>query len=228
MTGEHTIRAFDDDMADLAALVSAMGAAVEAQIAAAVAALIAGDRDAAAAVIAHDPPIDAQAAAIEQQAVRLIALRAPMASDLRAVVAAFKIGTLFERIGDLAKHIARSTLTIEDFTFAPLGHVPAIAAIAQAMVHSAVSAWTSLDAVLARDVIARDRALDALYRDLLRALTAHLAGDGGGQAAVTVTELLFVARNIERIGDNATNVAEAVYYAATGTHLPDRNATPPA
>lgn len=224
MTTEHTIRAFDDDMAQLAAVVTTMGGAVETQIGAAVAALVQGDHDAARAVMAADKPIDAHYAEIERQAIQLIALRAPMAADLRLVVAAFKIGAMLERTGDMAKNIARSALAISDTGCAPLTHVPAIAAMAQAMVHSAMVAWSTLDPVLAQDVVARDRAVDALYRDLMRALIAHLESDGGSHAA-SMTELLFVARNIERIGDHATNIAEAVFYAATGTMMPDRHAS---
>jgi phosphate transport system protein len=223
MANEHLIRAFDEDMGQLNALIAQMGGLAESQVSAAIDALRRGDYDRAAEVIVRDKQLDALESEVERLAIQLIALRAPVASDLRQVVAAFKISGMLERVGDHAKNIARSTLKIEDFRFGPLALIPAIAEIAAGMIHSALNAYAAQDAVLAQDVIARDEEVDALYRDLFRSLIEHLSEKSA--KVVTATELLLVARNIERIGDNATNIAEAVYYATTGINMPDRHKT---
>ena len=197
MAQDHTIRAFDDDMGQLNGLIAQMGGQAESLIHDAVDALRRGDHELATQVIARDKHLDAIEAEVERLAIQLIALRAPVAGDLRQVVAAFKISGMLERVGDHAKNIARGTLKIQDFRFA------------------------ALDARLAEDVVARDDQVDALYRDLIRDLIEHLSEQAGN--VITATELLLVARNIERIGDNATNIAEAVYYAATGMVMPDRH-----
>jgi phosphate transport system protein len=223
MAQDHTIRAFDEDMGRLNGLIAQMGGQAENLIRDAVDALRRGDHDLAAQVIVRDKQLDAIEAEVERLAIQLIALRAPVASDLRHVVAAFKISGMLERVGDHAKNIARSTLKIVDFRFAALARVPAIAEIAEGMIHSALDAYAAQDAALAEDVVARDEQVDALYRDLIRSLIEHLSEQSAN--VITATELLLVARNIERIGDNATNVAEAVYYAATGMVMPDRHKT---
>jgi phosphate transport system protein len=221
MAQDHTIRAFDDDMGQLNGLIAQMGGQAESLIHDAVDALRRGDHELATQVIARDKHLDAIEAEVERLAIQLIALRAPVAGDLRQVVAAFKISGMLERVGDHAKNIARGTLKIQDFRFAALARVPAVAEIAEGMIHSALDAYAAQDARLAEDVVARDDQVDALYRDLIRDLIEHLSEQAGN--VITATELLLVARNIERIGDNATNIAEAVYYAATGTVMPDRH-----
>lgn len=221
MAVDHTIRAFDEDMSRLDALIAEMGGLAESQIAGAIEALRRGDAEAAAAVVARDKALDALEAEIERLAIQLIALRAPVASDLRKVVAAFKISGMIERVGDHAKNIAKSVLKIGDFRFEPLTHVQVIGEIAQGMIHSALTAYAALDAALAQDVVARDDQVDALYRELVRGLIDVL--QTGSANVITATETLAIARFIERIGDNATNIAEAVYYAATGLVMPDRH-----
>jgi len=221
MSQDHTIRAFDEDINHLNALIAQMGGQAENMIRDAGDALRRGDHDLAREIIARDKLLDALEAEIERLAIQLIALRSPVASDLRQVVAAFKISGMLERVGDHAKNVARSTLKIVDFRFDALALVPAIAEIAEGMIHSALDAYAALDAQLAEAVVARDDEVDALYHDLIRHLISHLSDQSPN--VITATELLLVARNIERIGDNATNIAEAVYYAATGLIMPDRH-----
>ena len=223
MAQDHPIRAFDDDMGQLNALIAQMGGQAESLIRDAVDALRRGDHDLAKQVILRDRLLDALEAEVERLAIQLIALRAPVAGDLRQVVAAFKISGMLERVGDHAKNVARSTLKIEDFRFAALAEVPAIAEIAEGMIHSALDAYAAQNAPLAEEVVARDELVDALYRDLIRHLIEHLSEKTAN--VITATELLLIARNLERIGDNATNIAEAVYYAATGTVMIDRHRT---
>ncbi len=221
MTQDHMLRAFDDDLGQLNALIAQMGGHAESLFRDAIDALRRGDQDLARDVIVRDKALDALEADVERLAVELIARRAPLGDDLRQVVAAFKISGMLERVGDHAKNIARSTLKIDDFRFAALAQVPAVAEIAEGMIHSALDAYAAQDALLAEDVVARDDEVDALYRDLIRHLINHLSDQSAN--VITATELLLIARNIERIGDNATNVAEAVYYAATGAIMPDRH-----
>jgi phosphate transport system protein len=222
MANDHMNRAFDADMGQLNALIAQMGGLAERQIGDAIDALRQGDHDKAATIVARDKELDVIEAEVEKLAIQLIALRAPVADDLRQVVAAFKISGMLERVGDHAKNIARSTLKIANFRFAPLALVPAIAVIAGGMIHSALNAYAAQDATLAQDVVSRDDEVDALYRDLIASLLETLADKSAD--VVTATEMLLVARNIERIGDNATNIAEAVYYAKTGQVMADRHA----
>jgi len=221
MANKFSTRAIDADMGQLNALIAQMGGLAESQIVAAIDALHRGDHDKASEVVARDKQLDRIEAEVEKLAIQLIALRAPVASDLRQVVAAFKISGMLERVGDHAKNIARSTLKIEDFRFGPIALIPAVAEIAVGMIHATLDAYASQDAVLAQDVVARDDLVDALYRELIRSLIEQLTEKTTN--VVTATEMLLVARNIERIGDNATNIAEAVYYAATGIVMPDRH-----
>lgn len=221
MSQDHTIRAFDEDINQLNALIAQMGGQAENLIRDAVDALHRGDHALAHEVIARDKLLDTLEAEIERRAIQLIALRSPVAGDLRQVVAAFKISGMLERVGDHAKNIARSTLKIEDFRFEALTLVPAMAEIAEGMIHSALDAYAAQDAALAESVVARDDEVDALHRELIRHLINHLSDQSPN--VITATELLQVSRHIERIGDNATNVAEAVYYAATGLVMPDRH-----
>ena len=223
MPTDHTIRAFDEDINHLNTLIAQMGGQTENMVRDAVDALLRGDHDLARAVIVRDKLLDTLEAEIERLAIQLIALRSPVASDLRQVVAAFKISGMLERVGDHAKNMARSTLKIVDFRFDALALVPGIAKIAESMIHSALDAYAALDPQLAEAVVARDDEVDALYHDLIRHLISHLADQSPN--VITATELLLVARNVERIGDNATNIAEAVFYAATGHIMPDRHKT---
>jgi len=154
--------------------------------------------------------------------VRLIALRAPMADDLREVVAALKISGVLERIGDYAKNIAKRVGRIEGRTrFEPLTLLPAMADVAAEMVHDVLTAYAARDAALAREVIAQDKKVDAFYNSIFRNLVSHMVENPA--TISSAAQLLFVARNIERIGDHATNVAEMVYFAATGDYPLDED-----
>jgi phosphate transport system protein len=221
MANEHTVKAFDDDITRLRGLIAQMGGLAEVALREAMDALMRGNVELAGQVIARDKQIDALEAEVDKLTVRVIALRAPMADDLRQVVGALKIAGILERIGDYAKNIARSTVRIGNRSkFEPLTLVPAMADIAISMVHDVLTAFASHDPRLAVDVVERDAKVDAFYDSLFRNLVSHMMEDPA--SITTAAELLFVARNIERIGDHATNVAEIVYYAATAEVLPDR------
>jgi len=220
---EHTVKAFDQDIGELRGLISQMGGLAEQAIHDAMKALARGDTELAKQVRAKDKAIDAIEAEVERLAVRVIALRAPMADDLREVVAALKIGAVIERIGDYAKNIAKRVPLIHTE-----GHdrievvsiLPTMAQMASDMVHDVLDAFASRDAEAAAEVCVRDNALDDFYDSIFRTLVTFMIENP--QTISQVSHLLFVAKNIERIGDHATNVAEMVYFAANGSYLADR------
>lgn len=220
-TTGHTLKAFDEDLDQLRATLAEMGGLAEAAISAAMQALVRGDVEAAGHVVESDRRIDALETEAERQAVQIIALRAPMADDLREVVAALKIAGVIERIGDYAKNIAKRVRAVEDAPeLKPLSLLPSMASIASEMVRTALDAFAARDSAKAASVCERDRALDDFYNSIFRTLLTFMMEDPHNITAAT--HLLFIAKNLERIGDHATNIAEMVYFAATGTHLGDR------
>lgn len=218
---EHTVKAFDQELTLLRGLISEMGGRTEAAIAGAMNALVKHDSVVAAQVVADDKLIDALELEIERQAIQIIALRAPMANDLRELIAALKIASVLERIGDYAKNIAKRTTLIGNLgKIEPLVLIPTMGEIASDMVKQVLDAFAARDADLAVHVTEMDAKVDGFYNSVFRSLVTHMMENPStiGNAA----HLLFVARNLERIGDHATNVAEMVYYAATGNHMPER------
>lgn len=217
----HTVKAFDDEIGELRGLIAQMGGLAEQAIAAAMTALKHHDLDAAQRVIDGDKQIDAIELEVERLAVQLIALRAPLADDLREVVAALKIAGVIERIGDYAKNIARRVAAIEDHgDIEPLSVLPAMADMARKMVHDVLDAFAARDPAGAIRVCDSDRAVDDFYNSLFRVLVTYMMENPASIGQVA--HLLFIAKNLERVGDHATNVAEMVYYAATGVHMGER------
>ena len=217
----HTVKAFDRDIGELRGTILQMGGLAEEAIGNAILALQRNDAALADEVRAGDARIDAIEAEVETMAVRIIALRAPMANDLREVVAALKIAAVVERIGDYAKNIARRVPLIESETrIEPISTLPAMARMASGMVHAALDAFAARDADGALEVCDSDSALDDFYDSIFRTLVTFMVENP--KTISQVAHLLFVAKNLERIGDHATNVAEMVYFAATGTRLGDR------
>lgn len=218
---KHTVKAFDNEISQLRGLIAEMGGLAEVAIREAIDALARHDEEKARQVVAADARIDALEAEVDRLAVQVIALRAPMANDLRDVIAALKISGVIERIGDYAKNIAKRTGQIEGRKkFEPLTLIPAMAEVAAEMVHDVLTAYAARDPALAREVIERDQRVDAFYNSIFRNLVSHMMENPA--TISSAAQLLFVARNLERIGDHATNVAEMVYYAATGDYLADR------
>jgi phosphate transport system protein len=180
--------------------------------------LVQRDVDGAMAVVQDDVKLDTLEIEAERRVVQLIALRAPMAGDLREAVAALKISGVVERIGDYAKNIARRVPLLEDSSqLEPLSLLPEMARIATQMVHDVLDAFVRRDAEAAVRVVERDQAVDDFYDSIFRTLLTFMMEKPQtiGQSA----HLLFVAKNLERVGDHATNIAEMVYYAATGEHV---------
>ncbi len=217
----HTVKAFDNDIGELRGLISQMGGLAEDAIDKAMQALQRNDLALAEQVRVADKQIDVIEAEVERLAVRIIALRAPMAVDLREVVAALKIAGVVERIGDYAKNIAKRVPMIEsEHRIEPISILPAMGRMASEMVHDVLDAFAARDAEEAVRVVESDNALDDFYDSIFRTLVTYMVENP--KTISQVAHLLFVAKNLERIGDHATNVAEMVYFAATGTQMVDR------
>ncbi|HEV2594549.1 MAG TPA: phosphate signaling complex protein PhoU [Sphingomicrobium sp.] len=217
----HTLKAFDEDIERLRALISQMGGLAEHAIGEAMRCLTQRDIEGATKVVQDDKKLDVLEIETERRAVQLIALRAPMAGDLRDVVAALKISGVVERIGDYAKNIAKRVPQLENVgKIEPIALLGEMARIATEMVHAVLDAFVERDADAAVRVCERDSAVDDFYDSIFRTLLTYMMENPQniGQSA----HLLFVAKNLERVGDHATNIAEMVYYAATGEHMADR------
>jgi len=218
---EHTLKAFDEDLDRLRALISQMGGLAEHSIGEAMRCLVQRDLEGALRVIEEDKKLDVLEVETERRAVQLIALRAPMAEDLRDVVAALKISGVVERIGDYAKNIAKRVPLLDGpAKIEPLSLLPEMARIATGMVHDVLDAFVERDADVAVQVCERDQQVDDFYDSIFRALLTHMMENPHNISQSA--HLLFVAKNLERVGDHATNIAEMVYYAATGQHMADR------
>jgi phosphate transport system protein len=217
----HTLKAFDHDLAELRALITDMGSFAEAAIEEAMRCLVEHDLDGARQLVEADVQLDELEAEAERRVVELIALRAPMADDLREAIAALKIAGVVERIGDYAKNIARRVRRLpEKGEIEPLSLLPEMAKIASGMVHDVLAAFAARDPEKAHAVCVRDDALDDFYESIFRTLLTYMMENP--QNIGPSTTLLFVAKNLERIGDHATNIAEMVYFAATGERLTER------
>ncbi|WP_197273712.1 phosphate signaling complex protein PhoU [Porphyrobacter sp. AAP60] len=217
---EHTVKAFDEDITRLRGLIAEMGGLAEVAISESLDALVRGDEALAEKVVSRDKRMDALEMEVDKLAVRIIALRAPMADDLREVIAALKIAGVLERIGDYSKNIAKRTGMIEGRgRFEPLTLLPVMGEVAGEMVHDVLTAYAARDPDLAREVIATDAKVDSFYNSIFRNLVSYMVENPS--TISSAAQLLFVARNIERIGDHATNVAEMVHFAATGVYPPE-------
>jgi len=217
---EHTVKAFDEDITRLRGLIAEMGGLAEVAVQEAMEALVNGDEELGRQVVARDKKLDSLETEVDAMAIRMLALRAPMADDLREIIAALKIGGVIERIGDYAKNIAKRVGRIEGRNrFEPLTLIPAMGELAAEMVHDVLTAYAARDPVVAREVIERDDRVDAFYDSIFRNLVSHMVENPS--TISTVAQYLFIARNLERIGDHATNVAEMVHFAATGTYPDD-------
>ncbi len=220
MATGHTVKAFDEDLDQLRANIAEMGGLAEAAIRESIQALVRRDTEAAREIIARDERIDELEAEVERSVVNVIALRAPMADDLRDIIAALKIAGAVERIGDYARNIAKRAGRLEGSKIEPLSLLPEMGRIVGEMVKNVLDAFAARDAQKALDVCERDRAVDDFYNSIFRALLTFMMEDP--QNITASAHLLFVAKNLERIGDHATNIAEMVYFAATGERMGER------
>ena len=218
---EHTVAAFDEELGELAVRVAQMGGLVEKALTEAVLALVHADEDRARRVIEADGRVDELERDIEERAVRTIAKRQPMASDLREIMTAIKIASDLERIGDLAKNIAKRSLAVHGqigVRQAARG-IDRMSRMALEQLRGVLDAYAQRDEETALDVWRKDADLDAMYTSIFRELLTYMMEDP--RAISFATHLLFAAKNIERIGDHTTNVAEMIYYLVEGELLRD-------
>lgn len=218
---DHTVKAFDDDLNRLRGMISEMGSRAAVAIESAMKALELHDTSAAARIVADDKRIDDLEIDVEKLVVTTIALRAPMADDLRTMIAALKIAAVLERVGDYAKSIAkRVPLLANDRSIESIPLLQSMSEIVCEMLRDILSAYAAGDAEQALDVSARDKRVDNFYNSIFRASITYMMENPRNISESA--HLLFIAKNLERAGDHATNVAEMVYYAATGDHMPER------
>lgn len=220
MEPRHIVSAFDDELRRLESLIMEMGGLAEAQIAGAADALLHRDAELAERVRAGDRRIDALNAEVDSRVVQILALRQPMAEDLRGVLCALKIAGSLERIGDYAKNIAkRTTVLARAASSVPSSRtIKLMADLVQAMIHDVLDAYTARDEHMALDVRQRDQQVDQVNNALFRELLTYMMEDP--RNITPSMHLLFVAKNIERMGDHSTSIAEQVVFLVTG-RLPD-------
>ena len=218
MAPEHIVKSYEHDLKRLRDLITEMGGMVESQVALACAAVLQRDRAAAAAAMDADARVDAREHEIEQFVIQLLALRQPVAGDLRHIVATLKATGDLERIGDYAANVAKRSLVLQEFSLRDAGTGLAhMAHLVQENLKRIIDALGADDPEKALLVWRSDEAIDEIYNALFRELITYMMEDP--RNITPCTHLLFIAKNLERIGDHATNIAETVYYAVTGTPL---------
>ena len=216
---EHIVTSYEDELINLNRAISEMGGMVEQAITDAANALLKLDHKGAQDVRAYDKKIDAMKDRITDMAVSMIARRQPMASDLRMVVTSIQVANDLERTGDMAKQLAKRTLQIESLGLAPKFYngVKHMTDLVARQLKSALDAYAARDAAKAIDVCSHDDEVDALNTSLFRELLTYMMEDP--RYITQCTHLLFCTKSLERVGDHATNIAEAAYYLETGRHL---------
>jgi phosphate transport system protein len=218
MATDHIVKSYDEHITLLTRKILEMGGLVEQQIARAVEALVNRDIEQANRVIEHDDQIDLMEEEIDQFAIRLLATRQPMASDLRLIAMAMKISNDLERIGDYATNIAkRCERLAKEPPVKPLYTMPRMAQISQAMVKDVLDAYVERDTDKAIAVWRRDDEVDDMFTSLFRELLTYMMEDARNISPCI--DLMFVAKNLERIGDHATNIAEKIHYIIHGQRI---------
>jgi len=219
---DHTTRAFDADLQEITRKVSEMGGLVEKQIADAVQALLERDAELAEHVIATDPVIDAMQRDIEEKAILTIARRQPMAVDLRDIIGAMRVCNDLERIGDHAKHIGKRVVALSGDLYPQtlIRGVEHMAELVLGQIKQVLDAYASRDLQSALAVWKGDEEVDALCVSLFRELLTYMMEDPRNISFCM--HLMFCAKDIERMGDHATNIAETVYYIIEGSPITDQ------
>jgi phosphate transport system protein len=221
MATEHIVRSYDEELQRLETMLIRMGGLVEAQLGDALSALGRRDTVLAEAVIGNDQAIDELNFDIDEFVIRMLALRQPMAMDLRQIVAALKMTGDLERIGDYAANISKRTVALSHSQIIkPLAGVVRMGKVAQQILKEVLDAISRRDAHTAKIAWGRDSEVDEMYTSVFRELLTYMMEDP--RNITPCTHLLFMAKNIERIGDHATNIAETVYYMVTGEPMRER------
>jgi phosphate transport system protein len=215
----HTVASYDEELTRLAALIAEMGGMSEAAVSDAARALLKLDHALAKDIIAKDKQIDRIHRQIDDMAVSMIARRQPMAVDLRSIITAIHVAGDLERVGDMAKTIARRTLQIEGLSLTPKFYngVKHMADLILRQLKAALDAYATRNSAAAVDVCNSDEEIDALYTSLFRELLTYMMEDP--RNITQCTHLLFCSKSLERVGDHATNIAEAAFYLDTGRQM---------
>ena len=216
MASDHILKRFDEELERLNATINEMGGLTESQLAKALTAVRERDTEIAEEVIADDSRVDALDSAVQEQTVQLLALRQPMANDLRMVLSSIKIAAALERIADYAKNTAkRSIVMAQGAAPAPgVAGIDRLGRLVRTALKDVLDAFADDDVAKAHDVWMRDEEIDQLYTGLFRELLTYMMEDP--RTITACTHLLFMAKNIERAGDHVTNIAELVSFRSTG------------
>ena len=217
---EHIVKSYEQELNQLRTMLVDMGGLLEAQLATATAAVTQGDNSAAAAAMEQDPAVDTLEREVEQFVIRLLALRQPLAGDLRQIVASLKIASDLERIGDYSANVAKRSIVLNQFNLPfKLGGLTHLARLVQENLKLTVDTVGDNDPARAIQVWRADQAVDDIYTAIFRELITYMMEDP--RNITPCTHLLFIAKNLERIGDHTTNIAETIHYVATGEVLPE-------
>lgn len=217
--GEHIVKSYEQDLARMKGLLTQMGGMVEAQAANAARAVLEHNATAAGYAVQDDLAVDALEREITDFAIRLLALRQPVASDLRLIVSSIKIAGDLERIGDYAANVAKRSLVLNEiaapFSMSGIGNM---CRLVQENLKTTVDAIGESNADRAIEVWRSDIKIDDVYSAIFREQITYMMEDP--RNITPCTHLLFMAKNLERMGDHATNIAETIYYTITGQNMP--------
>jgi phosphate transport system protein len=216
MASDHILKRFDQEIERLNATINEMGGLTESQFAKALSAVRERDTQIAEEVIADDPKVDALDLAVQEQTVKLLALRQPMANDLRVVLSSIKIAAALERIADYAKNTAKRSIVLTQGSPPPsaVAGIDRLGRLVRAALKDVLDAFADDDVAKAHDVWNRDEEIDQVYTGLFRELLTYMMEDP--RTITACTHLMFMAKNIERAGDHVTNIAELVSFRSTG------------
>ena len=215
---DHTVKSYDEELSSLHEDILRMGGIAEAQFAAAIQAVAKRDPEIAANTVRGDAKVDELNSIIDSRVVRMLALRQPMATDLREIVSSLKISSDIERIGDYSANIAKRAIAIAEMRpVRPISAIPRMGVLVQRLIKDVLDAYNERNAEKAVGVWARDEEVDDMYNSLFRETLTYMMEDP--RNITPCTHLLFVAKNIERIGDHATNVAETIYFVVNGKRI---------
>ncbi|NQV79994.1 MAG: phosphate signaling complex protein PhoU [Alphaproteobacteria bacterium] len=215
MSDEHIVKSFGEELERIDQLIVEMGGLAETQLASAIRALVRRDAELANDVVDGDARIDALESEVNERIIRLLALRQPMAGDLRVAIAALKISNELERIGDYAKNVAKRTVVLVQSPAMPATlAISRMGTLVQGMIKSVLDAYVARDALAAEDVRLADQEVDQLHTSMFRELLTYMMEDP--RNITPCTHLLFIAKNIERVGDHTTNIAENVHFLVRG------------
>lgn len=224
LSNDHIVKAYTEEIAALTGLVAEMGGHAQAAVSDATEALRRRDGDLAISVIEGDKRLDAMEARVSSLVIRLLALRQPMAIDLRTIVASLKIASDLERIGDYAKNIAKRSLILNQApATGPINSVYNLSRMVQVMLNEVLDAYANGDADAAGQLREQDDVVDAAHTGIFRELITYMMEDP--RTITACTHLAFIAKNLERVGDHATNIGENVVFQIKGERLVERHLT---